>query len=596
MKLIELLAPAKDYTSAVAAIDWGADAIYIGGAKFGARHAAGNSVEDIARVVEYAHQYGVRVHATLNTLLFDDELAEAEKQARELIAVGVDALIVQDMAMTRMNLDVELHASTQVCAMTIEQVAFLEKCGFSRVILERGLSFDQITKIAAATNIGIECFVHGAICVGHSGRCFLSRSMGSRSGNRGACSQSCRLTYDLVDDQGRALIERKHLLSVRDLNLSEQIGNMVDAGVTSFKIEGRLKDVGYIKNIVGHYRNAIDAAIGMRSDCQRSSTGRTLMDITPNPSKSFTRGESQYLFYGKDKGVASFDTPKSVGEYVGRVVECFNDCFTLDRKHSLTAGDGVCFGLYGTNINGVEGRDVFPNKMDGIEVGMDIYRNFDRKFNIELERSQTRRVIDVEAIVTLSAQEVRVEYIDCEGNIVAVNREGSYDECRSREKMVETIKTQLSKCGNTIFRVQSVEIEGDILFVPSSILADMRREALDKLREYRVDKGVEHNIMSENVDAKYPYKQLSALDNVTNKLSEKFYRDHGVVDIEQGLDLGGDTQGQVVLRSGYCLRREIGECLKYGSKINDPLYLERGNKQYLLKFDCNLCEMSLVDM
>lgn len=247
MKSIELLAPAKDLQAAVAAVDYGADALYIGGARFGARHAAGNSAEEIARAVEYAHQYGVRVHATLNTLLYDGELAEAERQARELIAAGVDALIVQDMALRRMNLPVELHASTQAATRTPEQALFLERCGFARVILERALSFDEIRAIRAACGGDLECFVHGAICVGYSGRCFLSRSMSERSGNRGACSQPCRLTYDLVDESGRTVVKGRHLLSVRDLNLSDRIGELIDAGITSFKIEGRLKDVGYIK-------------------------------------------------------------------------------------------------------------------------------------------------------------------------------------------------------------------------------------------------------------------------------------------------------------------------------------------------------------
>ena len=238
MKSIELLAPAKDLQAAVAAVDYGADALYIGGARFGARHAAGNSAEEIARAVEYAHQYGVRVHATLNTLLYDGELAEAERQARELIAAGVDALIVQDMALRRMNLPVELHASTQAATRTPEQALFLERCGFARVILERALSLDEIRTIRAACGVDLECFVHGAICVGYSGRCFLSRSMSERSGNRGACSQPCRLTYDLVDESGRTVVKGRHLLSVRDLNLSDRIGELIDAGITSFKIEG----------------------------------------------------------------------------------------------------------------------------------------------------------------------------------------------------------------------------------------------------------------------------------------------------------------------------------------------------------------------
>ncbi|MEF2792998.1 MAG: peptidase U32 family protein, partial [Alistipes dispar] len=310
-KTVELLAPARDYLSAVAAVDYGADAVYMGGAKFGARQAAGNAAEEIARAVGYAHRYGVRVHATLNTLLWDDELEEAERQARELIAAGVDALIVQDMALRRMDLPVELHASTQVSNRTPEGARFLGEAGFARVILERNLSLDEIRAICRATRAEVECFVHGAICVGYSGRCFLSRSMSARSGNRGACSQPCRLTYDLTDGRGHTYIAGKHLLSVRDMNLSAHLGELLDAGVTSFKIEGRLKDVNYIRNVVAFYRRATDEALAARPRLGRASVGESVPDFTPDTAKSFTRGESEYFFAGRCAGVASFDTPKS---------------------------------------------------------------------------------------------------------------------------------------------------------------------------------------------------------------------------------------------------------------------------------------------
>ena len=343
MKLVELLAPAKDYAAAAAAVDYGADAVYIGGARFGARQAAGNSAEEIARVVEYAHRFGVRVHATLNTLVWDDELEAAERQARSLIDAGVDALIVQDMALRRMDLPVELHASTQVSNRTPEGARFLGEAGFARVILERNLTLEEIRAICAATAAEVECFVHGAVCVGYSGRCFLSRSMSARSGNRGACSQPCRLTWDLTDGKGRTWIAGKHLLSVRDMNLSQRIGDLLDAGVTSFKIEGRLKDLAYIRNVVAHYRRAVDEALALRPGLVRSSVGESVPDFTPDPSKSFTRGESDYFLDGKRAGVASFDTPKAVGERVGRVAGVSGGTFTLDGAHDLAPGDGICF-------------------------------------------------------------------------------------------------------------------------------------------------------------------------------------------------------------------------------------------------------------
>ena len=402
---IELLAPARDFAAAVAAVDYGADAVYMGGARFGARQAAGNATEQIARAVEYAHRYGVRIHATLNTLLWDDELGEAERQARELIAAGVDALIVQDMALRRMNLPVELHASTQMCNRTPEGARFLSEAGFARVILERNLTLDEIRAICRATTAEVECFVHGAICVGYSGRCFLSRSMSARSGNRGACSQPCRLTYDLTDGRGRTYLQGRHLLSVRDLNLSEHLGELIDAGVSSFKIEGRLKDLTYIRNVVAYYRRAVDEALAARPQLQRASVGESRPDFDPDPSKSFTRGESEYFCAGKCAGVASFDTPKAVGERIGRVVRVERNAFRLESPEGvrLAPGDGICFrseaGFVGTNVNAVEGARIVPNRMEGIRPGAEVYRNYDRLFTLRVERSRTRRVIPATARV-----------------------------------------------------------------------------------------------------------------------------------------------------------------------------------------------------
>ena len=563
MKSIELLAPAKDLQAAVAAVDYGADALYIGGARFGARHAAGNSAEEIARAVEYAHQYGVRVHATLNTLLYDGELAEAERQARELIAAGVDALIVQDMALRRMNLPVELHASTQAATRTPEQALFLERCGFARVILERALSLDEIRTIRAACGVDLECFVHGAICVGYSGRCFLSRSMSERSGNRGACSQPCRLTYDLVDESGRTVVKGRHLLSVRDLNLSDRIGELIDAGITSFKIEGRLKDIGYIKNVVSYYRQRIDRALASRPGFCRSSVGESRPDFQPDPSKSFTRGESEYFFDGRRAGVASFDTPKAVGEPLGRVVRVDRGSFTLSGPCDLAPGDGICLltrnGLAGTNVNEVAGNRIVPNRMEGVTPGAEVFRNFDRRFSL------------------------------------ALTRDGVFEPAKDSRKMSETVAAQLSRSGDTIFDVREVRSEGCDRFVPVSLLAELRREGLERLRRARLDRPVVHAILPEDRSAPYPSKVLTAEENVTNRLAEEFYRDHGVTRIARGLDLEPATAGHLVMRSAYCIRREIGQCLKEHPTLKGELFLMRGRFRYRLRFDCARCEMSLID-
>ena len=598
MKFIELLAPAKDYESAVVAVDSGADAIYMGGSRFGARQAAGNSYEQIARAVDYAHRFGVRVHATLNTLLWDEELDEARNEAQRLIEAGVDALIVQDMALRRMNLPVELHASTQVSNMTAQGARFLGDVGFARVILERSLSLDEIRQIVQATSAQVECFVHGAICVGYSGRCFLSRSLSERSGNRGQCSQPCRLTWDLLDRDGRKILKNKHLLSVRDLNLSHRIGDLLDAGVTSFKIEGRLKDTGYIRNVVSYYRRAIDRELAVRSDLRRASVGVSRPDFEPDPSKSFTRGFTEYFFGGKHAGVASFDTPKAVGEYIGRVKKIDRNTFTLDQKHDLASGDGICFvvggQMIGTNINRVDQGRVEPNRMEGIRLGQPIYRNADHRFNLSLERSRMRRVIPTEARVTVSNQRIELRYTDCEGLSAVVARSMTFDRAKNPDRNSEALKQQVAKSGDTIFEVGTVELEGGEWFVPASLMAELRREGLHELLCERQKAKIDHLILAERSDVVYPATEILAEENVTNHLSEAFYRDHGVQRIARPLERAEQMEGERVLRSAYCIRREIGQCLKEHPTLKGDLFIEHGTARYRLDFDCARCEMSLI--
>ncbi len=598
MKKIELLAPAKNRDSAFAAIDYGADAIYIGASRFGARHAAGNSVEQIAQVVEYAHAYGVRVHCTLNTLLFDDELRDAEASAREVVEAGVDALIVQDMAFARMNLGVDLHASTQMCNMTPEGVRFLEQCGFSRVVLERALPLTQMLAIAQTTSVELEAFVHGAICVGHSGRCYLSRSMSQRSGNRGECSQPCRLSYDLCDQAGSKLLENKHLLSVKDLNLSSQIGAMLDAGISSFKIEGRLKEIGYTKNIVAHYRTLLDGEIATRPHLERASQGTSQLDFTPNPSKSFTRGESEYLFWGQARNIASFESPKSVGQSVGRVSAVRSKRFRIDSRERLHAGDGICFvtpeGMMGTNINQSDGEWIEPNRMDGIAKGTELFRNFDKRFNDALSSSRTRRTIATEATLTMSPDRIILSYCDTYGNCASALREGLFEAPRNVEKMEQVARTQIAKSGETIFTVGSITLESETLFIASSLLSDMRREALTALHAARMEAYTPPAPFVENLDAKLPHTELTPEQNVVNATARQFYADHGAESIPEGLDLTAQFDEQRVMQSSYCIRREIGECLMQGSTLRSELYIERGTARYRLDFDCQKCRMNLI--
>lgn len=599
MRYIELLSPAKDFAAAVAAIDHGADAVYMGAARFGARQAAGNTLDDIARTAEYAHRYGVRLHCTLNTLLFEDELRDAERMARELIAAGADALIVQDMAFREMNLPIELHASTQVGNTTPEGGKFLAESGFARIILERSLSLDEIRHICAATPAEVECFVHGAICVGHSGRCFLSRTTSSRSGNRGECSQPCRLPYDLKDEQGNKILTGKHLLSVRDMDLSDELELLMDAGVTSFKIEGRLKDERYIKNVVSHYRRRIDDILARRNDIIRPSLGQSKIEFTPDPAKSFTRGASTYMLHGKSRGVASFDTPKAVGEYIGEVKSLTKRGFKLDRMSDLAAGDGICIitpeGLSGTNINIVNGAEIEPNRMDGILPGAKIYRNYDHRFTLSLDRSRTRRTIKAAATLDLSAEGCRLTISDEQDITVSVTRNETLSPANNPEKMQQTACRQIEKSGDTIFSITEVKVTGSENFAPASLLSDMRREALEQLTAARIAAPRHHKILPDDGSARYPFAMVTRHENVTNSMAENFYRKHGVEHIEPALELQ-PTQGERVMISSYCLRREIGECLKLNPQLRGNLYIEHGTARYRLEFDCKRCQMSLIDL
>lgn len=595
MKRLELIAPARDFASAKAAIDCGADAVYIGARRFGARQAAANSTTDVAEVCRYAHLFGVKIYATLNTLIFDDELTEAETVARELINAGVDALIVQDMAFLRMGLDVELHASTQTVNDTPEKVRFLQECGFAKVVLERGLTLEQIKNIREQTSVELEAFVHGAICVGHSGDCYLSRSMGPRSGNRGACAQPCRLTYDLENEKGTKILKNAHLLSLRDLNVSARIPEFIDAGVTSFKIEGRLKETDYIINTVAHYRHILDREIARRG-LQRASAGRSTVSFTPDPERSFTRGFTEYYAAGKTRGAASFDTPKATGRYIGRVARIAHDHFEIAARETLTAGDGICFAggagqLSGTNVNRVEGSQVWPNNMAGLTVGTDIYRNFDKRFADTLAAAKIRREIPVEIDVRLTSKGIFAEASDTRGTKAAAELRGDFPAAQKPEQAIDTIKTQLAKTGDTCFAVQNIRVEGrDIPFLPASQLNALRRQLLENLTtallaDYR-------RPVADVENREYPYLPDPPRD-VTNRLAAEFYKDHGVADIPAPAELSADFAGQRVMTTPYCIRREIGQCLKEKPTLRSELYLTREGYRYRLCFDCEKCMMNL---
>ena len=552
-KIVELLAPAKDYAHGCAAIDCGADALYVGAPAFGARAGAAVPADEIGRLCDYAHRFGAKVFVTMNTLVYESELSEAERIARDMYRAGADALIVQDAAFLRMDLPpIELHASTQMFNMDPVRARFWYEAGFTRLIVERAASLDEMRRIAgAAPGLEIEAFVHGAICVCYSGRCFMSRSMGPRSGNRGDCSQACRLPYELLDGRMRSQGRARHWLSVRDLNLSDRLEEMIDAGVGSFKIEGRLKDMAYVRNVVGWYRSRLDEIFFRRPDLKRASQGSVALDFEPDPAKSFSRGSTHYFLDGPAAGVASLDTPKSLGEAVGTVVSAGREWFGMSGKIALAPGDGICFAdetgeLRGTYVNRTEDGRVYPNRMDGIGCGTAIFRNYDRRFSGALERSRSRRTLPVEAAVEVTRNRISVTFSDGSSQATA-SRDGRFD------------------------------------------------EALDPLRaERRAACYVRRSRREENLRALFPDTELSAEENVVNSLAAGFYREHGVRRIEPGFDAGPIPEGCRVMRTRYCLRRETGQCLRKNPVYRGRLFLASGRHVYELLFDCARCEMSVV--
>lgn len=603
---IELLAPAKDLATARAAIDCGADAVYMGGPRLGARAAATNTMADVAEAARYAHRYGARLYLTLNTIVFEHELDEARKIAHEAIEAGVDALIVQDPAYLMMGLKgIELHASTQLYNALPERVAFWGKSGFSRVVLERGLMASEVADICRATDAEVEVFIHGAICVCGSGRCYMSRSQSHRSGNRGECSQPCRQSYDLIDGQGRTVRRGEHLLSVNDLDMSGHLDELIDMGVCSFKIEGRLKDEGYVRNITAHYSSLLNKALESRKGLRRASWGRSEAGFMPSPTKTFTRQGGDYLFRGRRASLASFASPKAMGSRVGKVARVGRGWFEMERGGAVgefVAGDGICFlsggVLCGTNVNVVEGGRIVPNKMDGIAVGTEIFKNYDKAFYDTLRRATSCRVVDIEMSLNYGLEALTLS-ASSPANTIMATAEGPFEVAAKPEVALGNFSTQMQKSGESHYRISSLDLcpttpEGTVPFVPMGVLNGLRRTVLERLAE--ADSSVRPPQTTAEVDesARYPEQHIGGDHNVVNSLSREFYARHGVERIDEGYDLWPDLEGVEVMRTPYCIRREIGHCLKRGSKLPEPLTLRHGDDNYRLRFDCKHCTMYVV--
>ncbi len=611
-RIIELLAPARDAQVAIEAINHGADAVYMGPSSFGARALAGNPVDDIARVCDYAHRFNARVYATVNTIIYDNELARAESLIKQLYKAQVDALIVQDLGVLRMDLPpIALHASTQCDIRTPEKAKFLEQLGFSQLVLARELSLEQIAAIHKAVKVPLESFVHGALCVSYSGRCALSQVVKGRSANRGQCAQMCRLPYDLEDEAGNKILTGKHLLSLRDLNQTENVAAMLQAGVSSFKIEGRLKDVAYVKNIVAHYRQVLDRAIADGNGAYRkASAGEVQLDFDPDPQRSFNRSFTPYFIIGCNSSLrmASLHTPKSMGQPVATVVASRGRTLVVKAMQPLANGDGLSY-FYednvftGIRVNVAQGDKLVLRDPVRIAPGTRLYRTADKLFDDVMSRPSAQRTVPVDAWLYQAGGAVVLRLRDDRGNSVSHSMDmGELDQARSSQD--DRQRDVLAKLGDTIYRLRDCVNDISHLFVPVSKLAQLRRETLALLDRAHGVAFTRDLRRRENKDAQAPYGSLVHADNVANHLSAQLYRDHGVEHVVPAIELDyapwadedQALQRPVLVHTRYCLRRELGACRldKGAKKLPHRLFLRGSGVLLEVHCDCSACEMKIT--
>ena len=641
MKKIELLSPAKNLEVGIAAINHGADAVYIGGPSFGAREKVGNSIEDIETLCRHAALFDAKVYVTMNTLLFDNELEDARKLAYDCWNAGVDALIVQDMALLNMDMPpIALHASTQCHNIEAEKVKFLEDVGFSQVVLARELSIEQIKDIRSKTTVPLEYFVHGALCVSYSGQCYLSHVIGGRSANRGACAQPCRLSWNLENAEGKRLATNRHLLSLRDLNNSKNIEELIDAGISSFKIEGRLKDIDYVKNVTAFYRKTIDEIIEGRDDICRSSRGESNPSFYPNPEKSFSRGFTDYFIHGRQKYIDAPYSPKSMGEYLGTIEKVKNKSVTIRTGKTLHNGDGLCFldrenNLLGFNVNAVaenKTRSLTQTVTSNSDISMatrfkiegsKIFRNSDLVWQKEVEKSQGNRKMKIDLIFTDTEDgfALSAKLHDTDSEYITTYLSTEKEIANNAEKALENIKNKLSQWGDTEFVVEEfcfgqqdnettrqrdvelqkfpVETYGRMsYFIRASVLGEMKKDLVEKLRSYLIEKHRDErerrDITSSQQNIIYPKEHLSYLGNVINKKAREFYELHGVKDIEDGLEKIKSNDELVVMTTKHCIRYANNICSKEIGKPATSLYLVNDKGRFRLDFDCRNCCMKVI--
>lgn len=622
---LELLAPARDADIGIEAINHGADAVYIGGPGFGARKAADNDVADIARLVDYAHRFHARIHVTLNTILRDDELEPARRLAHQLYDAGVDSLIIQDMGLLELDLPpIQLHASTQCDIRTPQKARFLQDAGLSQLVLARELDLAQIQAIRAATSVPLEFFIHGALCVAYSGQCYISEAHTGRSANRGECNQACRLPYQVTDAQGRIIAHDKHVLSMKDNDQSANLAVLIDAGIQSFKIEGRYKDMGYVKNITAHYRRLLDGILEGRPELARASSGRSRFSFTPDPVQNFNRDATDYFVQGRKEDIGAFDSPKNPGRPIGWVVKINKDSVDIetDADTLLNNGDGLCYfdlhrELVGMAINTAEklgpsngvGRwRVVPKdpiaELRHLRAGTEINRNRDMSWVRGLDRKSAERRIGVWMRLFDTADGLALDLTDEDGHTatatLAINKEPARDAARAESSLREN----LGKLGTTLFDAVEIVLDlGQPWFVPASLVNQLRREGIEALEAMR--KAALQRLpraVPAHPPVPYPQEHLSYLANVFNHKARDFYARHGVKLIEAAFE-AHEEEGEVSLMiTKHCVRYSLSLCPKqtrgvtgvHGTIKAEPLWLMNGSEKLKLTFDCKPCEMHVV--
>jgi putative protease len=606
-KKIEILAPAKDLIHGMAAINSGADAVYIGAPQFGARSNANNSVEDVAELVKYAHLFNAQVFVVINTILYDNELETCRQLIWKLYEIGVDALIIQDMAILEMDLPpIVLHASTQANNRDADKIKFLKDAGIKRVVLARELNLHQIKEISEASDVELEFFVTGALCVSFSGNCYMSVANGERSANRGSCAQNCRLPYNLIDGNGDTLIKNSHLLSIKDFDVTDQIPNLIEAGIVSFKIEGRLKDIVYVKNNVSFLRQKLDAFLEQNSDqYAKASSGKCTYTFDSSLDRSFNRGYTDYFVNERHQSIGSWESPKSKGQYIGKLIKTVGNSYQIENGELLNNGDGLCFinenneadGIY---VNRAENGFVYPNVLKEIKEGTFIYRNNDAAFIKIVEREDSAvRKIGTTLFLSENENGFELKAKDEDGNVSIVTLEHPKELTKNNESIEENFKINLAKTGFTPYSADEITIQfSQNWFLPISKINEMRRTVYEQLSEIRMANYVreEHQIVK--TSHPYPESKLDFTFNVANKVARKFYERHGVTEIEQAFELQWDPGKSRVMTTKYCIKYELEKCPKYhkdtlGVKVKEPLILKQGELEYKLKFNCKPCEMEI---